>query len=134
MRVIVRATEEAMVRLLKMGHPLPTKLTHREEEVRLPVFQNIEPVSVKDYGIDSQTRIVVARARKEVWFVDIKRRSVPVTKEDAGRFLEILEQVRQRHESQDVTGWMVTTSELEPDAKEMVLGAGCLYTSRAAKR
>lgn len=130
----VRATEEAIVRLLKAGHPLPSQIIHRDEEVRLPVFQNIEPVPVKDYGIETQARIVIARARKEVWFVDIKRRSVPVTEEDATVFLDVLAKVRERHQSQVVTGWMVTTNELEPEAQQILNEAECLYTSRALKR
>jgi len=130
----VRATEDAVVRLLKAGHPLPSKITHRREDVRLPVFQAIEPVSVKDFGVDAQTRIVIARARKEVWFVDIKRRNLPVTKDDAESFLGLLKLIRDQHQSQTVTGWMVTTSDLEPDAQHLLHDADCLYTSRALKR
>ena len=131
----VRATEDAIVRLLKQGHPLPAATIHAEEEMRLPVFQNIEPMAVRDYGIDSQARIVVARARKEVWFVDIKRRSVPVTERRRDGLLEHSgEGPGAWHTSQVVTGWMVTTNELEPEAQTMLREAECIYTSRAVKR
>jgi hypothetical protein len=134
MTAAIRATEEAIVRLLKAGHPLSSAVIHRDEEVRLPVFQAIEPVAVKDYGIDSPARVVVARARKEVWAVDIKRRGAPVSAADAQAFLDVLGKVRVKHDTQEVTGWMIATSDFAADAVNLLLGARCLYTARAALR
>ncbi|MFW5845089.1 MAG: hypothetical protein ACOCXJ_02575, partial [Planctomycetota bacterium] len=94
MRIQVRATEDAIIRLLRDGHPLPGNLVKREEETRLPVFQNVEAQPVKNFGIDSPARIVVARGRKDVWFVDIKRRGGKVTMSDGRNFLTLRDQLQ----------------------------------------
>ena len=48
MRIAVRATEEAIIRLLRAGHPLPGDIVDRELETRLPVFQSVEAVPVPE--------------------------------------------------------------------------------------
>lgn len=134
MTIAIRATEEGMVRLLKAGHPLPGAIIHRDEEVRLPVFQDIQPVPVQDYGINGSARVVIARARKELWVVDIKRRGAPVNAADAKAFLAVVAQVRAKHDTLEVTGWVVATSDFAPDAVALLVEGRCLYTARAAMR
>ena len=42
MRVTVRATEDAIIRLLKAGHPIPDHIAGRRwGEIRLPVFTRV---------------------------------------------------------------------------------------------
>lgn len=134
MRVAVRATEEAVIRLLKAGHPLPANLINREEEIRLPVFQSVEAVPVKNYGIEGTGRIVLARGRKDVWFVDIKRRPAKVSLDDSKNFITVRDQLQSKFSGQKVTGWLVTTSTLDPKAQAFIDSVECFATPGAAKR
>ena len=93
MRIAVRATEEAIIRLLRAGHPLSGDVVDRDMETRLPVFQSVEAVPVKNFGIEGTGRIVVARGRKDVWFVDIKRRTDKVSADDGETFVEMRDKV-----------------------------------------
>lgn len=134
MRVAVRATEEAIIRLLRAGHPLPGHVVNREEETRLPVFQSVEAVGAKNYGIEGNGRIVLARGRKDVWFVDIKRRSGKVSKQDGECFMAMRDKLQERYPGQKVTGWLVTTATVDKDAQDLIAAADCLATAGAAKR
>jgi len=134
MRIAVRATEEAIIRLLRAGHPLPGDVVDREMETRLPVFQSVEAVPVKNYGIEGTGRIVVARGRKDVWFVDIKRHSAKVTAKDGESFVSLRDKLQLRYPGQKVTGWLVTTSEVDAKAKTFIAEKGCFATAGAAKR
>ena len=134
MRIAIRATEEAIIRLLKAGHPLPADAVDREAETRLPVFQSVEAVPVKNYGIDGPGRIVVARGRKDVWFVDIKRRDGKVKMEDGEQFIDLRDKLQTRYPGQKVTGWLVTTAEMDTKAKSLIAEKGCFATDGAAKR
>ncbi len=134
MRVTVRATEEAIIRLLRAGHPLPGEVVDRELETRLPVFQSVEAVPVKNYGIEGTGRIVLARGRKDVWFVDIKRRSGKISTKDGEAFIELRDKLQQRYPGQKVTGWLVTTAEVDTKAKTFIAEKGCFATAGAAKR
>ena len=134
MRVAVRATEEAIIRLLRAGHPLPGHVVNRDEETRLPVFQSVEAVPTKNFGIEGNGRIVLARGRKDVWFVDIKRRGAKVSLADGEAFIDIRNKLQDRYQGQKVTGWLVTTSTVDQDAADLIANEGCLATSGAAKR
>ena len=134
MRIRVRATEDAIIRLLRDGHPLPGDLVKREEETRLPVFQNVEAQPVKNFGIPSSARIVVARGRKDVWFVDIKRRGGKVTLTEGKQFLQLRDQLQTQYKGQKVTGWLVTTSEVETKVHDHINANECFATARAARR
>jgi hypothetical protein len=134
MRIAVRATEEAIIRLLRAGHPLPGDVVDREMETRLPVFQSVEAVPVKNYGIEGTGRIVVARGRKDVWFVDIKRRASKISPKDGEAFVEMRDKLQQRYPGQKVTGWLVTTADVDTKAKSFIAEQGCFATSGAAKR
>lgn len=134
MRVTVRATEEAIIRLLKAGHPLPGNVVDREIETRLPVFQSVEAVPVKNYGVEGTGRIVLARGRKDVWFVDIKRRSSKISGKDGEAFIELRDKLQQRYPGQKVTGWLVTTADVDDKAKVFIAEKGCFATAGAAKR
>ena len=134
MRVIVRATEEAIIKLLKAGHPLPGDVVDREIETRLPVFQTVEAVPVKNYGIENPGRIVVARGRKDVWFVDIKRRDNKVKQEDGESFIDMRDKLQAKYPGQKVTGWLVTTADVEVKTKTLIAEKGCFATAGAAKR
>jgi len=134
MRVTIRATEEAIIRLLRAGHPLPGNVVDREIETRLPVFQSVEAVPVKNYGIEGTGRIVLARGRKDVWFVDIKRRSNKISGKDGEAFIELRDKLQQRYPGQKVTGWLVTTADVDDKAKVFIAEKGCFATAGAAKR
>jgi hypothetical protein len=134
MRIAVRATEEAIIRLLRAGHPLPGDVVDRELETRLPVFQSVEAVPVKNYGIEGNGRIVVARGRKDVWFVDIKRLTAKVTEKDGAAFVEMRDKLQARYPGQKVTGWLVSTSDVDAKAKTFIAEQGCFATAGAAKR
>jgi hypothetical protein len=134
MRVSVRATEDAVIRLLKDGHPLPATLVKREEETRLPVFQNVEAVPVKNYGIEGRGRIVLARGRKDVWFVDIKRRGGAIDNSAAKEFVAMRDQLQSQYKGQKVTGWLVTTSVVDTKAHDFINENECFATGGAAKR
>lgn len=134
MRVAVRATEEAIIRLLRAGHPLPGNIVNREEETRLPVFQSVEAVPVRNYGIEGTGRIVLARGRKDVWFVDIKRRNNKVDVDASEAFIEMRDKLQSKFSGQKVTGWLVTTSSLDPQAQTMIDAQECFATPGAAKR
>ena len=134
MRVSVRATEDAIIRLLKDGHPLPADLVKREEETRLPVFQNVEAVPLKNYGILGNGRIVLARGRKDVWFVDIKRRGGEIDKGAAENFVEMRDKLQAQYKGQKVTGWLVTTSTVASGAHDFINEKECFATGGAAKR
>jgi len=134
MLVTVRATEEAIIRLLRAGHPLPGNVVDREIETRLPVFQSVEAVPVKNYGIEGTGRIVLARGRKDVWFVDIKRRSNKISGKDGEAFIELRDKLQQRYPGQKVTGWLVTTADVDDKAKVFIAEKGCFATAGAAKR
>jgi len=134
MRVAIRATEEAVIRLLRAGHPLPGTIVNREEETRLPVFQSVEAVPVRNYGIEGTGRIVLARGRKDVWFVDIKRRSGVIGEDEGKTFLAMRDKLQEKYPGQKVTGWLVTTSKVDPKAQDAIAAAECLSTQGAAKR
>lgn len=134
MRVSVRATEDAIIRLLKDGHPLPGDLVKREEETRLPVFQNVEAVPVKNYGITGTGRIVLARGRKDVWFVDIKRRGGKIDDTAAQSFVELRDKLQTQYKGQKVTGWLVTTDKVDDKAHDFINSKECFATGDAAKR
>ncbi len=134
MRIAIRATEEAIIRLLKAGHPLPADVVDRELETRLPVFQSVEAVPVKNYGIDGPGRIVVARGRKDVWFVDIKRRDTKIPHKDGESFVDMRDKLQARYPGQKVTGWLVTTADMEVKTKSFIAEKGCYATAGAAKR
>jgi hypothetical protein len=134
MRVSIRATEEAIIRLLRAGHPLAPDVVNRPEETRLPVFQSVEAVPVKNYGIEGNGRIVLARGRKDVWFVDIKRRSTSITDEDGQKFLAMRDQIKSRYPGQKVTGWLITTAKVETTVRDAIAAAECLSTAGAAER
>lgn len=134
MRVAVRATEEAIIRLLRAGHPLPGHVVNRDEETRLPVFQSVEAVPAKNFGIEGNGRIVLARGRKDVWFVDIKRRGGKVNLKDGEAFIDMRNKLQERYPGQKVTGWLVTTAEVDKAAGEFIANEGCLATAGAAKR
>ncbi|MCK6489679.1 MAG: hypothetical protein L6R48_15405 [Planctomycetes bacterium] len=134
MRLSIRATEESIIKLLKAGHPLPGDVVDRELETRLPVFQSVEAVPVKNYGIESPGRIVVARGRKDVWFVDIKRRDNKVAVKDGEQFIDMRDKLQARYPGQKVTGWLVTTSDVDTKAKTFIAEKGCFATAGAAKR
>ncbi len=134
MTVSVRATEEAIIRLLRAGHPLPGDVVDRETETRLPVFQSVEAVPVKLYGIEGTARIVLARGRKDVWFVDIKRRTSKISPKDGEAFIDLRDKLQQRYPGQKVTGWLVTTADVDNKAKSFIAEMGCFATSGAAKR
>ena len=134
MRIAVRATEEAIIRLLRAGHPLPGEVVDRELETRLPVFQSVEAVPVKNYGIEGANRIVVARGRKDVWFVDIKRRTGKITVKDGEQFVDLRDKLQLKYPGQKVTGWLVTTADVDLTAKSFIAEKGCFATAGAAKR
>jgi hypothetical protein len=134
MRIAVRATEEAIIRLLRAGHPLPGEVVDRELETRLPVFQSVEAVPVKNYGIEGANRIVVARGRKDVWFVDIKRRTGKITVKDGEQFVDLRDKLQLKYPGQKVTGWLVTTADVDLKAKSFIAEKGCFATAGAAKR
>lgn len=134
MRVAIRATEEAVIRLLHQGHPLPGPVVNRPEETRLPVFQSVEAVPTKNFGIEGNGRIVLARGRKDVWFVDIKRRPTAVSLADSQMFIHIRDKLQERYPGQKVTGWLVSISQLDIDAAQHIADQGCLATGLAAKR
>ena len=134
MRVSIRATEEAIIRLLRAGHPLAPDVVNRPEETRLPVFQSVEAVPVKNYGIEGNGRIVLARGRKDVWLVDIKRRSTSITDEDGQKFLAMRDQIKSRYPGQKVTGWLITTAKVETTVRDAIAAAECLSTAGAAER
>jgi len=134
MRVTVRATEEAIIRLLRAGHPLPGDVVDRELETRLPVFQSVEAVPVKNYGIEGTGRIVLARGRKDVWFVDIKRKPGKISVSDGEAFIGLRDKLQARYPGQKVTGWLVTTAEVDAKAKSFIAEQGCFATAGAAKR
>jgi len=133
-RIAIRATEEAIIRLLKAGHPLPADVVDRPEDTRLPVFQSVEAVPVKNYGIDGPGRIVVARGRKDVWFVDIKRRDTKLATKDGEQFVDMRDKLQARYPGQKVTGWLVTTADMDPKAKVLIAEKGCFATAGAAMR
>jgi len=134
MRVAVRATEEAIIRLLRAGHPLAGHVVNREEETRLPVFQSVEAVPTKNFGIEGTGRIVLARGRKDVWFVDIKRRGGKISLKDGEAFIDMRNKLQERYPGQKVTGWLVTTAEVDKAARDFIAGEECLATAGAAKR
>ncbi len=134
MPIAIRATEEAIIRLLRAGHPLPGDVVNRELETRLPVFQSVEAVPVKNYGLEGTSRIVVARGRKDVWFVDIKRRSAKVTAKDGEAFIDMRDKLQSRYPGQKVTGWLVTTADVDDKAKTLINAKECFATAGAAKR
>jgi hypothetical protein len=134
MNVTVRATEEAIIRLLRAGHPLPGDVVDRETETRLPVFQSVEAVPVKLYGVEGTGRIVLARGRKDVWFVDIKRRSGKINSKEGEAFIDMRDKLQQRYPGQKVTGWLVTTADVDNKAKSFIAEKGCFATEGAAKR
>ncbi len=134
MRVAIRATEEAVIRLLRAGHPLPGHVVNREEETRLPVFQSVEAVPARDYGIEGNSRIVLARGRKDVWFVDIKRRPSHVGEKEGKEFLYTRDRLQERFKGQKVTGWLVTTSKVDSKIHEKINQEECFATADAAKR
>ncbi len=134
MRVAVRATEEALIRLLRAGHPLAGDVVDRPEETRLPVFQSVEALPLKNFGIDGVGRIVLARGRKDVWFVDIKRKVSKVGVKDGEQFIELRDKLQARYPGQKVTGWLVSTSDLDAKAKSLIAEKGCFATGGAAKR
>ncbi|MFM2091741.1 MAG: hypothetical protein RLZZ127_2230 [Planctomycetota bacterium] len=131
----IRATEDAIIRLLKAGHPLAGPLVDRPEETRLPVFQSVEAKPVKDYGFEGTGRIVVARGRKDVWFVDIKRKDGKVSAKEGEQFVQMKQKLQERFgKNQKVTGWLVATSDIDTNAKDMIIKAECFATGGAAKR
>ena len=134
MRVAVRATEEAIIRLLRAGHPLSGTVVNREEETRLPVFQSVEALPAKHFGIEGNGRIVLARGRKDVWFVDIKRRGTKVRMEDSELFIDMRKKLQEKYPGQKVTGWLVTTADMEQKARDLIASHECLSTAGAAKR
>ncbi len=134
MRINVRATEDAIIRLLRDGHPLPGDLVKREEETRLPVFQNVGAHPVKDFGIACTSRIVLARGRKDVWFVDIRRRGGKVTMKETTDFIERRDQLQSQYKGQKVTGWLITTSDIDGKAHDFINEKECFATACAAKR
>ncbi len=134
MRIAIRATEEAIIRLLKAGHPLPGDVVNRLEETRLPVFQSVEAVPVKNFGIEGPGRIVVARGRKDVWFVDIKRRDSKIAQKDGEQFVDMRDKLQARYPGQKVTGWLITTADMETKTKTLIAEQGCFATAGAAKR
>ena len=109
-------------------------MVNREEETRLPVFQSVEAVPLKNYGIEGNGRIVLARGRKDVWFVDIKRRNAVIKEEEGATFLAIRDKLQEKYNGQKVTGWLVTTSTVDAKAVAAISEAECLATSGAAKR
>lgn len=134
MRIAVRATEEAIIRLLKAGHPLSGEVVGLELETRLPVFQSVEAVPVKNFGIEGTGRIVVARGRKDVWFVDIKRLSSKISVKEGEFFVEMRDKLQAKYTGQKVTGWLVATSDIDTKAKSFITEKGCFATAGAAKR
>lgn len=138
MRIAIRATEEAIIRLLKAGHPLPAEVVNAvgPDDTRLPVFQSVEAVPVKDFGMEGTGRIVLARGRKDVWFVDIKRRDSKVTPKESEAFVEMRDKLQKldKFKSQKVTGWLITTSDMDLKAKSFISEQGCFATAGAAKR
>jgi hypothetical protein len=81
-------------------------------------------------------RIVLARGRKDVWFVDIKRRDSKVTPKDSEAFVEMRDKLQKldKFKSQKVTGWLITTSDMDLKAKSFISEQGCFATAGAAKR
>lgn len=134
MRLAVRATEESIIKLLKAGHPLPGEVVDREIETRLPVFQSVEAVPVKNYGLDGAGRIVIARGRKDVWFVDIKRKDGKLGQKEGEFFIDLRDKLQQRYPGQKVTGWLVTTADVEVKTRTFIAEKGCFATACAAKR
>ena len=121
MRVTVRATEDAIIRLLKAGHPIPDHIAGRRwGEIRLPVFTRVEAVPVKNYNIPGPGRSVVARGRRDFWFVDIKRRSGKIGVEDCENFLKMHSAIED-HLRKNSSATIVTSTEEEPG-----MGAGSL--------
>jgi hypothetical protein len=133
-RITIRATEDAIIKLLKAGHPLSPETVGRELETRLPVFQSVEAVPVKNYGIESSARIVVARGRKDVWFVDIKRKDTKIKNDEGTQFLELRDKLQARYPGQKVTGWLISTSDMDPKVKTAIAEKECFATDGAAKR
>ncbi len=135
MSIPIRATEDAIIRLLKAGHPLSPTTIDRIEEHRLPVFQSVEAKPIKDYGFEGTGRIVIARGRKDVWFVDIKRKDGKVTSKDGEQFVHMKTKLQERFgKNQKVTGWLISTGDIEAAAREMINKAECFATGGAAKR
>ncbi|MHC5067694.1 MAG: hypothetical protein ACYTF0_03790 [Planctomycetota bacterium] len=131
MRIAIRATEDAIIRLLKAGYPLPGHMVNRHEETRLPVFQSIEPVPTKTFGLGGTHRVVLARGRKDVWFVDIKRRGAV---DDGNDFLTLHEAIKAHYKGLKVTGWLVSTDQVSAGACEQLAAEECLVTAGAARR
>ena len=86
------------------------------------------------YGIEGTARIVLARGRKDVWFVDIKRRTSKISPKDGEAFIDLRDKLQQRYPGQKVTGWLVTTADVDNKAKSFIAEMGCFATSGAAKR
>ena len=121
----VKATETAIIRLFGRGSPLPGELINQPTEIRLPVCQDIAAVAAKDYGIPGNLRLVIARGRKEAWYVMIKRHRKEITYADAEYFMSLSSLLSQdrRLRSQRLTGWMVTVNGIDPKALDMLNSA-----------
>lgn len=121
----VKATETAIIRLFDRGSPLPGELINQPTEIRLPVCQDIAAVAARDYGIPGNLRLVIARGRKEAWYVMIKRSRKDITYAEAEYFMSLSELLSQdrRLRSQRLTGWLVTVADIDPKAIEMLNNA-----------
>ena len=121
----VKATETAVIKLFNRGSPLPGELINQPTEIRLPVCQDIAAVAAKDYGIPGNLRLVIARGRKEAWYVMIKRHRKDITFAEAEYFMSLSEELSKdrRLRSQRLTGWMVTVSDIDPKALDMLNAA-----------
>lgn len=118
----VRATETSIIRLFKDGSPLPGEVISQPTEIRLPVCQDIAAVAAKDYGIPGNLRLIIARGRKEAWYVMIKRERKIVSMDDVHYFMSLSEELskERRLRSQRLTGWMVTVDGIDPVAHKFM--------------
>ncbi|NRA36826.1 MAG: hypothetical protein HRU15_01690 [Planctomycetes bacterium] len=118
----VRATETSIIRLFKDGSPLPGQVISQPTEIRLPVCQDIAAVAAKDYGIPGNLRLIIARGRKEAWYVMINRERKTISLDDIHYFMSLSEELskERRLRSQRLTGWMVTIGDVAESAQKFV--------------
>lgn len=130
----VIATETGVIDFFKNGLPIPAALAKREEDLRLPVFVQFTAVHADTVGGSSRRRVVLGIARKDVWFVEIRRTGVPVTLADAHALVVERALVAKKHRGRVVTGWLVTSGGVDEDAAVFAAKNNCCITGSALLR
>lgn len=143
---VITAAESSVIRILKQGMILSTDLFEDSRDgegklppfvdyadpgnIRVPVFQAVEPIAGTAYGL-RLPRYIFARGRRESWLVCICR--TQVTETTAKLFINDIMYMQQKYPSQRVAGWLITIKKPTGNVRRIIAGTkSCLITTKAA--